>query len=140
MEKNLEKGFSVATELADIIVRDAGIPFRAAHQVTGRVVRKAIERGTKARDITLELIQEVSQEVLGRELSLTKSAVAEAVDPRLNVERRRSTGGPSPVEVSRMIKERTEESKLVEMRQMKRRQRYSEAKARTEQEIEKLLA
>jgi len=140
MEKNLEKGFSVATELADVIVRDAGIPFRAAHQVTGRVVRKAIERGMKAADITLELIQEASREVLGRELSLTKRAVAEAVDPRLNVERRKSTGGPSPVEVARMIEKRTEGSELIESRQTQRKQRYSEAKAKTEQEIEKLLA
>jgi argininosuccinate lyase len=140
MEKNLEKGFSVATELADVMVRDAGIPFRAAHQVTGRAVRKAIERGMKAADISLELIQEASREVLSRELSLTKRAVTEAVDPRLNVERRKSTGGPSPTEVSRMIRERTEENKLVEMRQMRRGQRYSEAKARTEQEVDRLLA
>jgi len=140
MEKNLEKGFSVATELADIMVRDAGIPFRAAHQVVGRVVRKAIERGMKASDISLELIQEASREVLERELNLTKGAVAEAVDPRLNVERRKSIGGPSPAEVSRMIKERTEESKLVEFRQIRRRQRQSEAKVKTEAEIDKLLA
>lgn len=139
MEKNLDKGFSVATELADVMVRDAGIPFRAAHQVTGRVVRKAIERAMKASDITLELIQEASREVLGKEISLTKEAVAEAVNPRLNVERRRSTGGPSPAEVSRMIKNRIEESKFVESRQMRRREKYSEAKAKTEEAIDKLL-
>jgi argininosuccinate lyase len=139
MSENLGASYIIATELADVMVKEAGIPFRAAHQVTGRIVRKAIERVIKASDITLELIQEASREVLGKELSLTEKDVVEAIDPRLNVERRKSTGGPSPVEVSRMIHERIKEAHLVRGRQMKRQEGYAEAKAKTEQEIEKLL-
>jgi len=140
MKENLGASFIIATELADVMVKEAGIPFRAAHQVTGRVVRKAIERGIKASEITLELIQEASREVLRKELNLTKRQVAEAIDPRLNVERRNSVGGPAPAEVFRMINDRTKDLRLTEERQKKRLQAYSEAKARTEQEIDKLLA
>ena len=140
MKEKLEEGFITATELADVMVKEAGIPFRAAHQITGRAVRKAIERGIKASDIDMELIQEASHEVLGRKLNLTARAVAEAIDPWLNVERRKSIGGPSPEEVSRMIKERIKDLEATRTRQMKRRQRYSEAKAKTEQELDKLLA
>ncbi len=32
-------GFSTATDLADWLVREAGLPFRDAHHVTGRAVR-----------------------------------------------------------------------------------------------------
>jgi argininosuccinate lyase len=34
-------GFSTATDLADWLVREAGLPFRDAHHVTGRIVREA---------------------------------------------------------------------------------------------------
>ena len=61
------------------------------------------------------------------------------VNRALNVERRKSTGGPSPVEVSRMISERVKESELVRSWQMKRQERYAEAKSKTEQEIDRLL-
>jgi len=140
MKENLGTSYIIATELADVMVKEAEIPFRAAHQVTGRVVRKAIERGIKATDISLELIQEASREVLGKELNLTKKDVTEAINPRLNVERRKSIGGPSPAEVSRMISDRTKRLVLTEERQKKRQQKYSEAKARTELEIDKLIA
>ena len=36
-----EAGFSTATDLADWLVREAGLPFREAHHVTGRVVARA---------------------------------------------------------------------------------------------------
>lgn len=139
MEENLAQSFLTATELADVMVREAGLPFRTAHQITGRVVRKAIERGVKASGITLALIQESSREILGRQLTLTEQNIAEAINPRLNVERRKSTGGPSPVEVSRMIEERTTRNESTRIRQTKRQQKYSDARARTEKEIERLL-
>lgn len=37
-------GFSTATDLADWLVREAGLPFRDAHHVTGRVVALAEEK------------------------------------------------------------------------------------------------
>ncbi|MCX6378919.1 MAG: hypothetical protein NT023_05480, partial [Armatimonadetes bacterium] len=35
------EGFSTATDLADWLVREAGLPFREAHHVTGRAVAMA---------------------------------------------------------------------------------------------------
>jgi argininosuccinate lyase len=40
-----EAGFATATDLADWLVREAGLPFREAHHVTGRAVKLAEERG-----------------------------------------------------------------------------------------------
>ncbi|CAN5405821.1 argininosuccinate lyase [soil metagenome] len=40
-----ESGFATATDLADWLVREAGLPFREAHHVTGRAVKKAEELG-----------------------------------------------------------------------------------------------
>src|SRR6476620_8025346 len=38
MKKAAGSGYSTATDLADWLVREAGLPFRDAHHVTGRVV------------------------------------------------------------------------------------------------------
>lgn len=40
-----EAGFATATDLADWLVREAGLPFREAHHVTGRAVKRAEDLG-----------------------------------------------------------------------------------------------
>jgi len=44
------KGFSTATDLADWLVRELGLPFRDAHHVTGRIVALAEEKGVQLRN------------------------------------------------------------------------------------------
>jgi argininosuccinate lyase len=139
MRANLETGYIAATELADVIVRRAGVPFRAAHQVVGRVVREAISLGIKMSEVTLEMIQGTSREVLGKELSLTERDVREAVDPRVNVERRDSTGGPAPSEVSRMIGDRLVKLESTRSRGALRLERYEAARRATEEAMDGLL-
>lgn len=106
MRENLELGHITATEVADVIVREAGIPFRAAHQITGNLVRKVIEEEMTLQEVPLEMLQEAAREVIGNELDLTEEDLRLAADPEVNVERRSSFGGPAPVEVKRMIDER----------------------------------
>ena len=45
MRAAAEQGFSTATDLADWLVREAGVPFREAHHITGAAVKAAEERG-----------------------------------------------------------------------------------------------
>ena len=49
-------GHSTATDLADWLVREADIPFREAHQITGRAVRAAEEQGVGLADLPLETL------------------------------------------------------------------------------------
>lgn len=51
MRKTAEAGFSTATDLADWLVRQAGIPFREAHHITGSVVRLA-----ESQDLALDAL------------------------------------------------------------------------------------
>jgi argininosuccinate lyase len=53
------RGMMNATELADYLVRK-GMPFREAHETVGRLVVKAIERGTELQGLSLEEMQSVS--------------------------------------------------------------------------------
>jgi argininosuccinate lyase len=50
-------GFATATDLADWLVRVAGLPFRTAHHVTGRLVAKAEADGLDLADLPLETMQ-----------------------------------------------------------------------------------
>ncbi len=49
-----ETGFSTATDLADWLVREADVPFREAHHITGQAVKLAEKRNAMLADLTLE--------------------------------------------------------------------------------------
>ena len=51
-------GFSTATDLADWLVRELGLPFREAHHVTGTLVAEAEARGCDLPDLPLEVMQD----------------------------------------------------------------------------------
>src|SRR6202022_3240565 len=51
-----ERGFGTATDLADWVVRVAGLPFRRAHQVTGTIVRGAEAPNCTLADVPLTAV------------------------------------------------------------------------------------
>jgi argininosuccinate lyase len=87
--------FSTATDLADMLVQKKGLSFKEAHHITGRVVRLAIDAGLGVADIPPELVSRAAQQATGRDVSLSREEIADALDPRAAVERRTSGGGPS---------------------------------------------
>jgi len=139
MEENLASAYITATELADVMVREAGIPFRAAHQIVGSLVRRAIEEGLKLSEVPLETINEIAVEIRGAKLDLTEESVRAATDPRINVERRASVGGPAPVEVRRMAEDRFRKVEDAEKRRVERLAGYERAHKRLEKAIDGLL-
>lgn len=95
--------FSTATDLADLLVREAGLAFREAHHLVGNVVRAATTRGLTAEQIDADLIAQQASVVLGKSIKLPASLVAQAVDPSLVVQTRRNTGGPSEHDMLAML-------------------------------------
>jgi len=87
--------FSTATDLADTLVRTAGLSFRDAHHVVGRVVRLALDHGFKSDEITVDLLQDAARSVLGRTVAVDAAAVRDSLDPVRAVEGRVGSGGPS---------------------------------------------
>lgn len=101
-------GFTTATELADTIVRETGIPFRTAHQIVGMLAKE----GEKP---SMEKIDSAAKIVLGKSLSgmgLTENMIKEALDPVSNIKRRKLTGGPAPEEMRRYLSKRQTELEL----------------------------
>ena len=88
-------GFSTATDLADWLVREFGMPFREAHHVTGSVVKSCEARGIGLSDITVD------------DLSAINPALAGCNLPDLSIEgsvnSRTSAGGTAPIRVKEAI-------------------------------------
>lgn len=107
MEQLAPRGFSTVTELADTLVRTKGISFRTAHRIVGLLVRNAIQRGLEATDITSTMLDESSSKITGKAVRLSNEEIRNALDPRANIQMRKTLGGPAPEEVKRMIQQRT---------------------------------
>lgn len=75
MRKACEKGHLLATDLADFLVREKGVPFRKAHFIVGKVVAEADKRGVDISQLSnlheIEpLFDEKAQKLLNLESSL----------------------------------------------------------------------
>jgi argininosuccinate lyase len=56
-------GHSTATDLADWLTRETGMPFREAHHITGRVVRLADSLGVQLDELSLEALHEIDARI-----------------------------------------------------------------------------
>jgi argininosuccinate lyase len=83
--------YSTATDLADWLVRELGLPFRKAHHVTGKLVSMAAEKQVPLTDLPLAQMQQV-------EPGITK-AIFKALTVEASVNARRSYGGTAPANV-----------------------------------------
>ena len=80
--------FLTATDLADWLVKELGLPFREAHHVTGALVKRAEDQGKGLGDLSLAEMQAV------------EPRISDKVYPVLKVENsvagRKSEGGTAP--------------------------------------------
>ena len=63
-----------------------------------------IDRGQNPQDLTLELVDSIAKEHLGKPLGLSKESLSRALSPKENVSIRSVTGGPAPDEVRRSLR------------------------------------
>lgn len=90
------EGFTNATDLADYLAA-RGVPFRQAHEITGRVVRRCISEGCSITDLGLEQLKEFS-DVVGED-------VMDALALETVVSRRDNPGGTAPARVAQAMEE-----------------------------------
>jgi argininosuccinate lyase len=88
-------GFSTATDLADWLVRELGLPFREAHHVTGTLVAKAEAKGCDLPDLSLAEMQAVHPGI--------RADVFDVLGVENSVRSRRSYGGTAPDQVRAQI-------------------------------------
>ncbi|MGB9710212.1 MAG: argininosuccinate lyase [Thermodesulfovibrio sp.] len=62
MKEASEKGFTTATDLAEYLVKK-GVPFRNAHEITGKIVLYCIEEGKNLTDLSMEEFKKFSSKI-----------------------------------------------------------------------------
>ncbi len=95
MMEAVRDGFMNATDLADYLV-GRGVPFRAAHAISGRVVQHCLGQGRRIEELTLVELKRFSSKI---ERDVYHYLSAEAV-----VGRRRAPGGTARSNVVRRLK------------------------------------
>ncbi|MGR6429597.1 argininosuccinate lyase [Rhizobium sp. PAMB 3182] len=88
-------GYSTATDLADWLVREAGLPFREAHHVTGRAVAMAEGKGCDLAALSLADLQSINPAITDK--------VFDVLTVEASVASRTSFGGTAPSEVRKQI-------------------------------------
>ena len=99
LSERAKGGFMTSTELADVLVRDYGLPFRSAHGVVAGAVKAVVDTGDDGAVLTPKLVEDSAERVLGWRLDLDPDVVQMALDPWRFVVARAVPGGPAPVAV-----------------------------------------
>ena len=97
MRRAVEAGFPAATDLADWLVREAGLAFRDAHHVSGGLVKEAETRGCGLADLPLEVMTAAHPALDER--------IFAVVSVEASVNARTSYGGTAPVRVREQVAE-----------------------------------
>jgi argininosuccinate lyase len=101
MRAAAETGFSTATDLADWLVREANVPFREAHHITGRAVKLAEEKQCLLAELSLADLTAIDARLTDDVFSVL------SVDA--SVASRKSYGGTAPDQVRARIYEAKQE-------------------------------
>ena len=91
-----ESGFATATDFADWLVREAGLPFREAHHVTGRAVKRAEELGVRLDELPFAEFQAIDARV--------NESLYDVLSVDASVASRTSFGGTAPANVRAAIR------------------------------------
>ena len=95
MRAAAELGYSTATDLADWLVREADVPFREAHHITGRAVARAEADGVRLDQLPLDALQAIDARI--------DSRVYDVLSVDASVRSRTSFGGTAPDRVREAI-------------------------------------
>lgn len=90
------QGFTTATELADALVREAGLPFRQAHKLVATMVQAAVQSGHNSEGLTIDALQEAAESVLNCQVNFSVEQLERALDPQMFVNARSAIGAVAP--------------------------------------------
>jgi argininosuccinate lyase len=102
-------GFVAATELANLLVRNYGVPFRSAHKIVGALVKSLSDSKLSFSDATPTLLQKVAEESVGIKLKVKSKDIVDLANPLKMVEACNVKGGPAPAEVKRVLEARNKQ-------------------------------
>ncbi|ANY10455.1 argininosuccinate lyase [Pseudonocardia sp. HH130630-07] len=108
--EEINSDWTTSQEVADILMRDHGLPFREGHHVASEIVTVARDRGIGPLEFPYAEAQRIYRETVAGseyppELPLTEERFRAALDPVAIVNGRATPGGSQPAELERMLAE-----------------------------------
>jgi argininosuccinate lyase len=100
MAQRAGQSYSGATDLAELILQEAGVDANTAHRIVGQAVRLALPTG---RALDSELLDQAARNVIDRPLNISQERVAAATDPQAIIQTRTGPGGAAPQAVQAML-------------------------------------
>jgi argininosuccinate lyase len=104
LKDTADAAFSTATDIAEYLVKK-DIPFRTAHEITGKIVRYCIDKNKKLSDLSISEYKTFSN-IIGND-------IYKFIGTSESVNAKKSYGGTSPEMVKEQIKRFTESLKEV---------------------------
>ena len=95
----VNRDYSAMTNLAEVLVQSAGLPFRESHEFASHLT----DYGRQRRLAPTEITYAEATSIFGAPLPLSEAQFVQALDPRHIIATRRGRGGPQPEEVHRML-------------------------------------
>ena len=109
--EELNSDWTASQEVADVLMRKYGLPFRVGHHVASGIVTYARSNDIRPSDFPYAEVKRIYAEVVGREYPqgarecpMSEEEFQSTLDPRKIVENRRTAGGPQPAELDRALK------------------------------------
>ena len=103
-QARLADGSALATDLAEVLVLESGLDFRAAHRLVGYLVRRYPGNGDLNK-LTPDGLGDAAEEMLGHRVNLSAAALRDALNPEVAIAARTATGGVAWEAMAAMIKE-----------------------------------
>jgi argininosuccinate lyase len=100
--------WSTTTELADVLQREAGVPFRVGHHFASELVTFGRDRKLRPSELAFADVQRIWVEAGGKynvdpRFPLTEARFRSALSPEGMIAAAKGLGGPQPAEVARML-------------------------------------
>ena len=134
MRELVGKNFATATELANYLVAERGLPFRDCHEIIGRLVASLIAEGK-----TLDDHEDVQRLLAEQGQELAVEELASVCDPQACLARQRSLGSTGPESVKQMLESLAEQVQADAKAAGERLVRLDEAHERTSGIVDTIL-
>jgi len=135
MRKLVSMNFATATELANYLVRERGLPFRTCHEIVGAIVGTLVAEGK-----TLDDHKRVQEILAEHEQELDIPTIADIVDPLACLQKQVSLGSTGPESVLSMERALAEGLKTSRLEVAAAKDHLEHAYAETMAVVEKVLA
>ena len=133
MAESVHSDYSTATELANYLVREKGLAFRKAYEITGGIVKEL--HGEKK---DLRETRPVAQMLKRSGIEISADDLCVILDPAAAASRNKSLGGTAPQEVKRMVNALKDRTSAFDLDKKKKAEKIETARKLTEKEIRAL--